>query len=177
MFRGACLQRNKSLINHRSMDLQTWLIVGAVAIVGIIILHTVFSFLGSFLRWGITIAILVFLFGWGAVAAVPGKIYNAVTGIGKQSIDLKINGQAAQCTIIPSVEEGKIIVTKLKPTLDAITGPFGKDVTLTIIENKSCPGKAALVIRSTSIETLNNLKSSIQKIIPNIPVETDLQSI
>jgi hypothetical protein len=151
-------------------SLQTWIVVGIVSAVGLFILHFFFKTIGSLVKWGITIAILVFLFGWGAVSEVPSKIWNGIQQIGNTKLDIKINGQTVSCTITPTVTEANTLLEKTRSAIDSLLGDKAKDVEITVIESKDCTGKATLQFKSANLDTVNRIKDDIQKLIPNLPI-------
>lgn len=148
------------------MDLQTWVIGVFLALIAISVLHFFFSALGTLLKWGITIAILVFLFGWAAVAEVPGKIWNGLQSLG----NTKINNEPAKCVITPNKDEAQKLVESTRPAINAVLGSLASDVVITVTDNQDCKNKAGIEIKSSSVDAVNKLKSDIEKIFPNIPI-------
>lgn len=153
------------------MDLQTWVIGAFVALIAISVIHFFFSALGTLLKWGITIAILVFLFGWAAVAEVPGKIWNGLQSLG----DTKINNEPAKCIIIPTKTEAQKILDTARPALNTALGSAANEVTFTVIDNKDCKDKASIEIKSQSVDAVNKIKSDLEKLLPNIPLTVSPQ--
>jgi hypothetical protein len=150
--------------------LQTWIIVGVAASIGLFVLHFFFKSIGSLIKWGITIAILVFLFGWGAVSEIPSKIWNGIQSLGNTNIDIKINGQPVKCSVTPTVSEAQNLVDKSRGAIDSLLGSIAKDVDVTVVESKDCTGKATLQLKSASVEAVNKIKDGIQTLLPNLPV-------
>lgn len=151
-------------------SVQTWIIVGIVAVVGLWLLHTIFHSIGNLIKWGITLAVLIALFGWGAVAEVPGKIWDWMRNIGTNQVEVRINGQPVKCSVIPSVSDAQTLLNKARPSIDSVLGKLSTDVVITVVNNPDCTGKAALEIKSSTVESINQIKSGIQTLLPNLPI-------
>lgn len=153
------------------MDLQTWIIAAIIATIGVSIFLFLFRSLGFLIKAAVVIAVLVFLFGWAAVANIPNRIWEGIQSLGNTQIDVKINNEPAKCVVIPNKNDAQRLLDATRPAINTLLGSLASDVTISIVDNKECKDKASIEIRSSSVDAVNRIKTDIEKLLPNIPVD------
>lgn len=167
----ACLFSSfSSVLQNMDSSITLWIIVGIAVFIGLSIFLLLFRSINLIFKVAVIAAVLIFLFGWAAVANIPNRIWQGIQSIGNASINVTINGQALSCAVVPSVEDGKKIVESVRPTINTLLGAISSQVEITTNESKTCAGKASVTVKSSSLEAANKVKDDIQKLLPNIPI-------